>query len=292
MHPSVSFILICTVFLSFDGIFIRETEAQLYGNWTPWTQWTACSLTCGGGNQIRTRTCPQGLGACPGLNQEERICNTGLCQFGNWNQWTPWTACSRTCGSGDQFRTRVCVGGAAIGSCPGLPREQRLCNPNLCHIGNWNQWVPWSACSKTCASGNQFRQRTCIGGAGVGSCPGLAQENRICNAHVCPLGTWSNWVPWSACSRTCAGGNQFRNRVCTGGGGHCPGLNHQQRVCNPGVCTLGGPGHLGPWAQWTQWTVCSTPCGPGQQTRTRACIGGYCPGLPNQERACTHGVCG
>jgi len=244
MHPSVSFILICTVFLSFDGIFIGKTEAQL---------------------------------------------------FGHWNPWTAWTACSRTCGSGNQFRTRVCVGGFGLGSCPGLSREQRLCNPNLCHIGNWNQWVPWSACSKTCALGNQYRLRTCIGGAGVGSCPGLAQENRACNAQICSLGTWSNWVPWTACSRTCAGGNQFRTRVCLGGGGHCPGLNREQRICNPGVCTwgpLGGPGHLGPWAQWTQWTICNTPCGPGQQTRTRACIGGYCPGLHNERRACTRGVCG
>ena len=29
-------------------------------------------------------------------------------QHGGWSEWTEWGPCSRTCGTGAAFRTRVC----------------------------------------------------------------------------------------------------------------------------------------------------------------------------------------
>ena len=54
------------------------------GGWTVWTNWGACSLTCGTGSQNRTRTCtnptPEHGGAdCTGNPSETQNCNTNPC---------------------------------------------------------------------------------------------------------------------------------------------------------------------------------------------------------------------
>jgi len=48
-----------------------------------------------------------------GLSEEteffQNSCNTGCCPVdGGWGEWTSLTACSATCGGGDQTRTREC----------------------------------------------------------------------------------------------------------------------------------------------------------------------------------------
>ena len=49
------------------------------GGWTDWAVWGACSVTCGPGLKVRTRSCtnpePLNGGAlCVGVNQESEIC--------------------------------------------------------------------------------------------------------------------------------------------------------------------------------------------------------------------------
>ncbi len=58
----------------------------LDGNWSSWSPWSSCSLTCGGGNQTQTRTCtnpsPSNGGLnCSTTNTETAIqeCNIQLC---------------------------------------------------------------------------------------------------------------------------------------------------------------------------------------------------------------------
>lgn len=55
--------------------------AARYSDWSPWS---VCNVTCGGGNQIRTRLClnpplPNGESPCVGSAKEERICGGGMC---------------------------------------------------------------------------------------------------------------------------------------------------------------------------------------------------------------------
>ena len=45
--------------------------------WSQWAGFNACSVTCGGGNQTRTRTCTGN--ACAGNSEETRACNTQVC---------------------------------------------------------------------------------------------------------------------------------------------------------------------------------------------------------------------
>jgi hemicentin len=86
------------------------------GQWSSWLNWGACSVTCGGGTQIRVRSCtnplPQWGGkTCQGQRGELQACNLRQCPpvHGNWSAWTPWTSCSRTCGLGVQSRMRSCT---------------------------------------------------------------------------------------------------------------------------------------------------------------------------------------
>lgn len=46
-----------------------------------WSQWSSCSVTCGQGSQVRTRTCVSPYGThCSGPLRESRVCNnTALC---------------------------------------------------------------------------------------------------------------------------------------------------------------------------------------------------------------------
>ena len=59
--------------------------AIVNGGWTEFGAWGACSATCGGGKQERSRTCtnppPSGDGAqCSGVAKEVRACNTDPCE--------------------------------------------------------------------------------------------------------------------------------------------------------------------------------------------------------------------
>ncbi|XP_035676272.1 sushi, von Willebrand factor type A, EGF and pentraxin domain-containing protein 1-like [Branchiostoma floridae] len=54
------------------------------GNWTPWSQWSTCSVSCGGGNHSRTRECTNprpihGGRNCTGPPTEIGACNTEKC---------------------------------------------------------------------------------------------------------------------------------------------------------------------------------------------------------------------
>lgn len=54
------------------------------GGWASWGSYGACTVTCGGGTQVRSRTCtnpaPQYLGAnCVGSSTSSQSCSTQNC---------------------------------------------------------------------------------------------------------------------------------------------------------------------------------------------------------------------
>jgi len=58
--------------------------------WTPWGEWGACSVTCGGGGQRRYRTCMTKtiyghhsgtVNHCTGSSYRKRRCNTHKCYY-------------------------------------------------------------------------------------------------------------------------------------------------------------------------------------------------------------------
>uniref|UniRef100_A0A3Q1FCG9 Adhesion G protein-coupled receptor B3 n=1 Tax=Acanthochromis polyacanthus TaxID=80966 RepID=A0A3Q1FCG9_9TELE len=211
-----------------------------------WSQWSSCSVTCGQGSQVRTRTCVSPYGThCSGPLRESRVCNnTAPCPVhGVWEEWSPWSLCSFTCGRGHRTRTRMCAppqhGGRA---CDGPETQTKLCNIALCPVdGQWQEWSSWSDCSVTCANGTQQRTRQCSAAAHGGSeCRGHWAESRECHNPDCTAnGQWNPWGPWSGCSKSCDGGWQRRARVCQGAaqtGQQCEGNGEEVRKCSDQRC--------------------------------------------------------
>ncbi len=75
------------------------------GAYTPWGNWSRCSMSCGGGVTTRTRTCqPPLFGGAPcsaiGPAQESVVCNPDPCVRkvdGGWSDWSGWGVCSNQC---------------------------------------------------------------------------------------------------------------------------------------------------------------------------------------------------
>ena len=65
---------------------------------TPWSEWTECSRSCGGGSRSKRRECVYPRNYQPDNDCLEQLeisetCNDNLCpEFG---QWSPWTACTK-----------------------------------------------------------------------------------------------------------------------------------------------------------------------------------------------------
>ena len=102
-------------------------------------------------------------------------------------RWSPWSPCSKSCGSGDQ--RRISHAGQT---------ESRGCNTRPCPQP---QWSPWSPCSTTCGQGEQTR----INDADQ-------TERRDCNTGSCPTPRPVTWSRWSSCSASCGGGTRKRTR--------------------------------------------------------------------------------
>ena len=61
------------------------TSILVDGAWTPWSAWSSCTVSCGGGKQTRGRTCTDpspahGGALCVGDENESKACNTIQCE--------------------------------------------------------------------------------------------------------------------------------------------------------------------------------------------------------------------
>ncbi|XP_006830914.1 PREDICTED: brain-specific angiogenesis inhibitor 1 [Chrysochloris asiatica] len=224
-----------------------------------WSPWSVCSSTCGEGWQTRTRFCVSSSYStqCSGPLREQRPCNnSAVCPVhGAWDEWSPWSLCSSTCGRGFRDRTRTCRPPQFGGNpCEGPEKQTKFCNIALCSRrlptlpppgravdGNWNEWSSWSACSASCSQGRQQRTRECNGPSyGGAECQGHWVETRDCFLQQCPVdGKWQAWASWGSCSTTCGGGSQRRERACLGpffGGAACQGPQEEYRQCSAQRC--------------------------------------------------------
>ncbi|XP_044123231.1 hemicentin-1 isoform X1 [Neovison vison] len=196
---------------SFDGSYCDGAETQMQvcnerhcpvdGKWAPWTSWSACTVSCGGGARQRTRECsdpvPQyGGSRCEGSDVQSDFCNNDPCPtHGNWSPWSGWGMCSRTCNGGQMRRYRTCDnphpsnGGRA---CGGPDSQIQRCNTDMCPVdGSWGNWHSWGQCSASCGGGEKTRKRLCnnpVPSKSGRPCPGDATQVSRCNMQACPGG--------------------------------------------------------------------------------------------------------
>ncbi|XP_060132638.1 hemicentin-1 isoform X1 [Zootoca vivipara] len=124
--------------------FCNSDPCPMHGNWGPWSNWGTCSRTCNSGQLRRYRTCdnPRPLNggrACAGADTQIQRCNIEVCPVdGNWGPWQPWSACSASCGGGEQTRSRLCNNPSPSNSgrpCPGDDSQISRCNVQACPGG-------------------------------------------------------------------------------------------------------------------------------------------------------------
>ena len=222
-----------------------------------WSDFGACSQTCGGGTHKQTRAILSPAlfgGSCLPLSNVE-ACNSNACPIdcvlSPYSSWSP-------CSNGITTRTRIIVTDAKFGgsNCDAELTQRSNC-PLDCIVGPWSTWSPCDA------KGSMTHSRTVTipplyGGA---QCPVLTESS---NCPV-PCGV-SEWSPYGPCSAVCGGGTQARTRIIAVnplyGGAACPDLQNQQS-CNSNACPLDCV--TGPWSAWS-------PCSNGSTRRTMPII--------------------
>ncbi|KAL7301189.1 hypothetical protein TKK_0006159 [Trichogramma kaykai] len=162
----------------------------------------------------------------------------------SWNDWSPWSACSQTCGGGIQYRMKNCD----TSTCEGPMTESRPCNTKPCRLtfsqqtdssleiteqsatttGQWSCWTDWTECSAVCGFGLRSRTRVCLG---PGECQGLSSMTESCEMPSCEyFRGWDEWSAWTPCDSS---NSQHRKRKCTvqPNGEDCIGPTKQTRWC-------------------------------------------------------------
>ncbi|PWA30115.1 hypothetical protein CCH79_00009766 [Gambusia affinis] len=152
------------------------------GNWSPWSAFTPCPVTCGVALQVSERRCNNpapnhGGRPCPGNDKQTKLCSTQVhCPVdGVWSEWSAWSACTSPWGGrdirckpigGKQTRNRKCQHRAHNGSIctDGKLTDTRVCyNVDNCDKkGIWDGWEPWSFCKPACGvSSKRTRFKIC-----------------------------------------------------------------------------------------------------------------------------------
>uniref|UniRef100_H3CEQ2 Papilin, proteoglycan like sulfated glycoprotein n=1 Tax=Tetraodon nigroviridis TaxID=99883 RepID=H3CEQ2_TETNG len=138
--------------------------------------WNQCSVTCGGGSQVRTVECISHDSAGPRV-VEDAVCaayaeappSLQTCNMHRCPEYrvAGWSACSVTCGSGEQTREVTCMDSRGMkideSSCNRLlrPHTVQRCEMAACpaqmswHVGDWG------LCSRSCGSGSRNREVIC-----------------------------------------------------------------------------------------------------------------------------------
>uniref|UniRef100_A0A8C8IFT5 Thrombospondin type-1 domain-containing protein 7A n=1 Tax=Oncorhynchus tshawytscha TaxID=74940 RepID=A0A8C8IFT5_ONCTS len=232
------------------------------------------------------------------------------------SQFTPWTSCSKMCGTGLQNRVRFVLAPPMFGgsACPNLT-EFQICQPGPCvgpeslyslRVGSWGPCsVPLPRTARQAPTlnqgkdvvGYQTREVTCVHRSGNADALSLcSQESLPVTYQACVLTKdceVSDWTDWSPCSKDCyelngPTGEHTRTRrvhlLPVGGGAECPELEEKE------PCTPQGEG-VPPCIvyNWktTEWTECRVDMLLSQQDRRRGNLTGLCGGgVQNREVYC------
>eukprot|EP00933_Yihiella_yeosuensis_P057696 TRINITY_DN5769_c1_g2_i1.p1 TRINITY_DN5769_c1_g2~~TRINITY_DN5769_c1_g2_i1.p1 ORF type:complete len:1326 (+),score=179.83 TRINITY_DN5769_c1_g2_i1:153-4130(+) len=264
-----------------DSTVCKLRECPQDGLWAAWGAWSKCSSSCGNGTMHRSRELrvqPRDGGKeAEGESSQRRACpDLPHCPIDcKWDEWSSWRPCSVTCGEGVNVRTRHRAHYEAYGGhlCYGSQNDTKACHGNPCPVDcKLTDWGDWGACSASCGNATHVRTRSVTTSAKFGgkACGSLSETGKCTTTPPCPVDcAWNVWNEWSDCSKSCGGGEKFRNRthkaVAANGGRICEGTDAQTVPCNttgcPKDCT---------WGSWGVWTNCSKTCGGGARSKTRS----------------------
>eukprot|EP00931_Biecheleriopsis_adriatica_P102975 TRINITY_DN77871_c0_g1_i1.p1 TRINITY_DN77871_c0_g1~~TRINITY_DN77871_c0_g1_i1.p1 ORF type:complete len:1268 (+),score=214.15 TRINITY_DN77871_c0_g1_i1:67-3870(+) len=233
------------------------------------------------------------------------------CKF---SEWGAWGSCSS---SGTRIRTRYLAQNAS--------GEGKACTGSLAELGQckahqvvsidcmFGEWSAWSSCTKTC-DGNRQRQRSISQlpkGFGKPCEAHSLLEVQPCNVkgefcgRTCENCMLSEWSDWSACTRSCEGGQKMRDRrivqIATQCGTFCQDVLSEIAPCNLSPCvattTRSHEDVDCEFGLWAEWMECPVTCGAGQSTRHRQILqesnglGKPCEGILLETKQCSKQSC-
>ncbi|CAG02749.1 unnamed protein product, partial [Tetraodon nigroviridis] len=256
---------------------------------------------CGQGYRYQAMAC---------YDQDNRLVETARCNSHGYieeacsvpcpsdcklSEWSNWSRCSKSCGSGVKVRSKWLREKRYNGGrpCPKLDQRNQLYEVVPCR-GDCNQYVwvaePWSLwkvshmdLKQNCGEGVQTRKVRCLLNTVDG--PSEAVENYLCDPERMPLGTRASqlpcpdncvlgdWGPWSPCSLPCTrANNRVRSRYVLRQptqGRKCPDLLDKE------PCSL-NLNCFNYFYNITEWSTCqlspNAMCGDGIKTRMLDCV--------------------
>mmetsp|Transcript_16815 Transcript_16815/g.32801 ORF Transcript_16815/g.32801 Transcript_16815/m.32801 type:complete len:1225 (-) Transcript_16815:186-3860(-) len=276
---------------------VEVTPSQQSCQTSPWSEWSACSRSCGQGVQKRTRTVIQpaqfGGAACGELSQE-RICSSTQCPPPTID---PIPVQRVLAGSGEQ-----------IVELTGITGGGGLEVTDIIALSDNAQLVPHPIVVVDSPDGRKATLKYVVQGSASGSVTidvtainSAGQNVKMQFAIIVEPQTKDcvlQWGAWGECSQACGTGIRTRSMYIVNqaspGGSPCPTqMPTQTTPCVTGVecatdCQVG----------WSSWSACSTSCGAGQRYREQVILapaqnnGRSCPVLqPREYQDCNFGPC-
>ncbi|XP_038045102.1 SCO-spondin-like [Patiria miniata] len=294
-------------------------------------------------------TCVNGKMECTKERCQETVTQSSSCESSGtcavdctWNEWTKWSACTRTCGVGQQRRTRsfnpAMYGGKECDN-KNDTVETKPCSLLACPVnGGYFQWSEWSNCTKSCDGGNTERMRKCNNPTpknGGEPCRGPAKQTKTCNSEPCGPKCTGGKIYDSKCGNRCpsqcaqlqSGSACNEDERCQPGcrcrdgwledsdgkcipQDMCECLDAEGRLwppnskynidCNTCICQNGKitcsendcPVDCG-FSAWSTWSTCQHTCGDSDKIRFRSAnnppadYGGRpCEGATTESKSC------
>ncbi|CAK8697419.1 unnamed protein product [Clavelina lepadiformis] len=264
----------------------EETVEMRGCQYSPWSDWTHCPVTCGPGQTFRKRVLLRSAASstCKGFQMENSKCMTSSsclesCQYGDWSEWMP---CSESCGVGSTLRKKFLIGSSDGNACQGFVMQRSACHNGPCDVQQISDctFLPWSAwmpCSVTCGKGETLRKRFLNRTVSAENCLEFEMEKNRCmvSCDVSPVATqctYTEWTQWMPCSSTC---ETFRKRALkiAPPDRYCKPFMMERRNCSSTECSRGtntSRSEICEVSSWQPWGSCSVTCGRrGVATRTR-----------------------
>uniref|UniRef100_A0A1I7XFA5 GON domain-containing protein n=1 Tax=Heterorhabditis bacteriophora TaxID=37862 RepID=A0A1I7XFA5_HETBA len=284
----------------FDECNLQRCPPKTNNAWQI-SPWTHCSVTCGGGVQLRRVWCEDSItlrmkedGECGDVKPlEQRDCELSPCLMNLHEvpvQWkaAAWSPCSVKCGRGVRRRVVACIESVtnATVATTRCDSTKRPIDEHKCRVMHCPRWrgMPWGSCVDSCSRGEQHRRVFCMSNTGKRAAPRMCNTaqvpltTRLCDISKCPY----EWVPgpWNTCSKTCGKGTQLRFVECRVKHGNTTRNNEpavpkekceslpmpvDSQMCDLNVCESEFQWQIGPWG------MCSQTCGQGVRRRKVRC---------------------
>ncbi|XP_050424208.1 A disintegrin and metalloproteinase with thrombospondin motifs 9-like isoform X2 [Adelges cooleyi] len=284
---------------------IRE-DRDLYV-WALTDEWGPCDQICSG-EQSRVYVCikkdtgEEARGYCSDRDaprSQKQPCNLH-CKL-KW-KIISHSECSAQCGPGTRTQSSACFQETHKRAptqlpdimCSHMPKPaSSIPCTGLCLKSRW-KFTEWSPCSKTCGTGVQHREASCVNDNGDSRDEALCNVNDKIVSRACAIDKCPQWSvgEWSACSVSCGEGQMERSVWCRADGG---------RVLSSEYCDSNVPARKDSCTMpicpaWTTglWSPCSVTCGAGIVRRIVKCnvpdhsACAFMPKPPEEEKCMLH----